>query len=134
MRDNIPYDLAVRYAQHVDNREFERFREIMLPSFTQEGPGFASGSLEEFIVNLGLLENYSATFHLVGQQIGNWDGGQYVGETWGVASHIYERDNEVRKLDMGIRYSDMIDLIDGSGWFTSRNLNVVWTQDLPTGT
>ena len=133
MKNTIPDDLAVRYARYVDDREFENFREIMVPDFTQEGPGFASGSLDEFIDNLSLLENYSATFHLIGQQTGVWDGGHYIGETWGVASHIYSKEGEVRKFDMGIRYADVIDVIDGDGWFVSRNLNVVWTQDLPTG-
>ena len=134
MKNTIPYDLAVRYARYVDDREFESFREIMVPDFTQEGPGFASGSLDQFIANLSLLENYSATFHLIGQQTGVWHGDHYVGETWGVASHIYSKEGEVRKFDMGIRYADVIDVIDGDGWFVSRNLNVVWTQDLPTGT
>ena len=47
---------------------------------------------------------------------------------------IYDKEGEVRKFDMGIRYADIIDVIDGDGWFVSRNLDVVWTQDLPTGT
>ena len=134
MKNMIPNDLAVRYAKYVDDREFERFREIMLPNFTQQGPGFASSSLDEFIASLDLLENYSATFHLIGQQSGVWNGDHYVGETWGVASHIYDKEGEVRKFDMGIRYADIIDVIDGDGWFVSRNLDVVWTQDLSTGT
>ena len=134
MNSMIPNDLAVRYARYVDDREFERFREIMVPDFTQKGPGFASDSLDQFIANLSLLENYSATFHLIGQQTGVWDRDHYIGETWGIASHIYSTEGEVRKFDMGIRYADVIDVIDGEGWFVSRNLNVVWTQDLPTGT
>ena len=40
MNSMIPNDLAVRYARYVDDREFERFREIMVPDFTQKGPGF----------------------------------------------------------------------------------------------
>ena len=49
MKNMIPNDLAVRYAKYVDDREFERFREIMLPNFTQQGPGFASSSLDELL-------------------------------------------------------------------------------------
>lgn len=133
MKDNeIPRVLALKYAQFVDDRQFERMREIMVDNFTQAGPGFAAASLQEFIGNLQILNNYSATFHLVGNQLGEWQNDLYRGETWCVASHIYDKDGIQRKLDMGIRYQDLIES-DGSGFkYLSRDLVVVWTQDMPT--
>ena len=129
---DIPKNLAIRYAQFVDDREFERMREIMVENFTQSGPGFAASSLDEFIANLQVLNNYSATFHLVGNQYGEWQNDLYRGETWSVASHIYEKDGQQRKLDMGIRYQDVIET-DGTAFrYLSRDLVIVWTQDLPT--
>lgn len=124
--------LAAKYASFVDNRQFDRMREIMSEDFHQQGPGFASTSLNEFIANLSILDNYSATFHLVSNQLGEWHNEIYTGETWGVASHMHEKDGVPYKLDMGIRYQDVIEDIGGSYRYTSRNLNVVWTQDLPT--
>ena len=128
---DIPRTLAVKYARFVDDREFERMREIMVDDFTQAGPGFASSSLDEFISSLSILDNYSATFHLIGNQYGEWQNDIYVGETWCVASHLHEEEGELRKLDMGIRYQDVIENAGGICRYLSRNLNVVWTQDLP---
>ena len=129
---DIPRTLALKYAQFVDDRQFDRMREIMTEDFTQAGPGFAAGSLQEFIGNLQILNNYSATFHLVGNQLGEWQNDLYRGETWCVASHIYDKDGVERKLDMGIRYQDIIES-DGSAFrYLSRDLVIVWTQDLPT--
>jgi hypothetical protein len=121
----------MKYSRFVDDKQFERMREIMADDFTQEGPGFHSGSLDEFIASLGILDKYSATFHLIGNQCGNWHNNIYEGETWSVASHIYEQDGVQRKLDMGIRYQDVIEDVGGNYKYISRDLQVVWTQDLP---
>jgi len=124
--------LAVKYASFVDNRQFERMREIMSDDFHQQGPGFSASSLDEFIANLSILNDYSATFHLVGNQLGEWHNEIYTGETWAVASHIHEKNGVPYKLDMGIRYQDVIESIGGAFRYTSRDLHIVWTQDLPT--
>jgi len=129
---DTPRLLAIKYARFVDDRQFDRMREIMVENFTQSGPGFAAASLEEFIGNLSVLENYSATFHLVGNQYGEWQNDHYRGETWSVASHLYEKEGIERKLDMGIRYQDVIETDGSSFKYLSRDLTVVWTQDLPT--
>ncbi|WP_116365323.1 nuclear transport factor 2 family protein [Parahaliea mediterranea] len=131
MDTDIPRLLAARYAKFVDDREFSRMAEIMTPEFTQKGPGFGANSLQEFVTNLEFLRQYSATLHMVGNQIGEWHNAIYTGETWCVASHIYEKDGVARKLDMGIRYQDVIEDVGGHYRYTSRDLNVVWTQDLP---
>ena len=128
---DIVRTLAIKYARFVDDRQFERMREIMAADFTQQGPGFTCSSLEEFISGLSVLDKYSATFHLVGQQCGDWHNDIYTGETWSVASHIYEQDGVQRKLDMGIRYADVIEAVGGTGKYISRDLHVIWTQDLP---
>ncbi|MEH6583139.1 MAG: nuclear transport factor 2 family protein [Halioglobus sp.] len=124
--------LAMKYASFVDDRQFARMREIMSEDFTQSGPGFAASSLAEFITNLDILNNYSATFHLVGNQLGEWQNEIYQGETWGVASHIHEEDGVQFKLDMGIRYQDVIENFAGTFKYASRDLKIIWTQDLPT--
>ncbi len=128
---DIPHALAIKYARFVDDGQYDRMAEIMSEDFTQHGPGFDSKSLAEFIESLAVLDNYSATFHLVGNQHGEWNNDIYVGETWSVASHIYEKDGVTRKLDMGIRYQDVIENNGGIARYISRDLRVVWTQDLP---
>jgi hypothetical protein len=128
---DIPRTLAVKYARFVDDRQFERMREILSEDFSQSGPGFHARSLEEFITNLAILDRYSATFHLIGNQWGDWHNNIYTGETWSTASHLYEQDGVQRKLDMGIRYQDVIEDVGGNYKYISRDLQVVWTQDLP---
>lgn len=130
MQSDIPRLLAFKYAKFVDDRDFDRMREIMVSEFTQSGPGFGSDSLDEFIRNLEVLRQYTATFHLVANQLGVWQDDIYTGETWCVASHLYEVDGKSRKLDMGIRYQDVIRCTGDDCRYTSRDLNVVWTQDL----
>lgn len=128
---DVPKALALKYAQFVDDRQFDRMREIMVNEFTQEGPGFHSGSLDEFIGSLHILDQYTATFHLVGNQTGEWHNEIYTGETWSVASHIYQQEGALRKLDMGIRYRDVIEEESGAFKYMSRDLHIVWRQDLP---
>ena len=128
---DIPRVLAVKYARFVDDRHFERMREIVADTLTQQGPGFGSGSQNEFIANLSILDDYTATFHIVANQYGEWNNDVYTGETWGVASHLYEKDGVQRKLDMGIRYQDVIENAGSHFHYLSRDLHVVWTQDLP---
>jgi hypothetical protein len=113
---DIPRTLAMKYARFVDDRQYERMREIMS---------------EDFIQSLSILDKYSATFHLVGNQCGDWHNNIYTGETWSVASHIYDEEGAQRKLDMGVRYQDVIEDVGGNYKYISRNLQIVWTQDLP---
>jgi hypothetical protein len=120
---DIPKTLAVKYARIIDDRQYEQMAEIMTEDFSQEGPGFKSSSLAEFIAGLPMIERYSATFHLVGNQCGEWHNDIYTGETWSVASHIYAKD--------GVRYQDVIENAGGIARYISRDLHVVWTQDLP---
>ena len=131
-RDTAPQQLAMQYARFVDARAFDRLEEILVPEFTLRGPGYGSASRDEFIASLAILNDYSATFHLVGNQFGDWIDDRYQGETWCVASHIYERDGTQRKLDMGIRYEDTIVRYAERWCYASRDLNLVWTQELPT--
>ncbi len=128
-KSRIPADLAAQYARLVDDCEFGRMTEIMWPDFSQQGPGFATDSCEAFIAGLEFLRRYERTFHLVGNQFGEWEGESYRGETYCVASHLY-RDGEVlRKMDMAIRYRELIELRDGVARYRSRDLDVVWTED-----
>lgn len=124
--------LALRYAQIVDNRDFDAMRGIICEGFTQQGPQWQCHSAAEFIDMLKLLEeNYSATFHMVGNQLGQWQGDIYRGETYSVASHLYERDGQSRKLDMAIRYQEQVVFRDGGYRYTRRDVEIVWTSDQP---
>lgn len=132
-KNTLPLQLANQYVRIVDDREFDEMEDIMWPDFTQQGPGFGADSRDVFIDNLEFLRQYSRTFHLIGSQFGEWDGDSYSGETYCIASHFYTRDEVEHKMDMGIRYQDVIEIRDGVAKYLKRDLNVVWTEDRPLG-
>ncbi len=127
---DIPRKLALLYARCADDRHFVGMRDIITPGFTQRGPDWHCEGADAFVAQLDYLEaNFSATLHLVGNQLGSWSGDSYLGETYCLATHIFERDGVGRKLEMGIRYRDDIVAYEGSYRYASRDLTVVWTSD-----
>ena len=131
--NRIPWQLVNEYVRIVDDRQFDEMEGIMWPDFTQQGPGFGAESRQVFIDNLEFLRQYSRTFHLIGSQFGEWDGDTYKGETYCIASHFYTKDEVERKMDMGIRYQESIEIRDGVAKYIKRDLNVVWSEDRPVG-
>jgi len=123
--------LAMRYAKIVDTRKFDEMNEIMTVDFVMIGAGMEFRSVADFVASLTILKKYSATFHFVGNQLGVWDNDCYAGETYCVASHMYEKDGVERKMDMGIRYDDSIVKEGDLYKFNQRIFNLIWTQDLP---
>jgi hypothetical protein len=131
MRDKIVRELAYKYAQFIDDRAFERMGEILADNVEMGSPAFETHTLEEFGEQLKFLDTFTGTMHIIGNQLGEWEGEKYQGETYCVASHIYEKEGVGHKLEMGIRYKDTIAPMDGTYKFTRRYLDVVWSQDLP---
>jgi hypothetical protein len=68
---------------------------------------------------------------MVGNQLGQWDGDCYEGETYSIASHLFEKDGVARKLEMAIRYQERIEKKADSYRYTRRDVNIVWTSDQP---
>ena len=132
-KNAIPLHLANQYVRIVDDRQFDEMEDIMWPDFTQQGPGFGADSRAVFISNLEFLRQFSRTFHLIGSQFGEWDGDTYSGESYCIASHFYVKEEVEHKMDMGIRYQEVIEMRDGVAKYSKRDLNVVWTEDRPLG-
>lgn len=124
--------LAARYAQIVDNREFDKMRDIISADFCQTGPEWKIETADSFIAQLEKLQdNFLCTFHIVGNQLGRWINDRYEGETYSIASHIYEKFGARHKLDMAIRYQDHIRVIDDVYQYTRRDVDLIWTSDQP---
>ncbi len=131
MRDGIVQELALKYAKFVDDKLFDQMATIMPPDVNMAAPNFDYKTLDEFVVQLDFLNTFSGTMHVISNQLGEWTDDVYEGETYCLASHVYEKDGEKRKLEMGIRYQDTIKSFDGVYKYARRYLNVVWEQDLP---
>lgn len=124
--------LALEYARICDDRDFPAMRAIITDDFSQQGPQWGCNGAQAFIDQLQVLEDeFSATLHMVGNQIGNWDGDHYRGETYCIATHIYDKDGVSRKMEMGIRYQDVIDASGSGHRYRSRDLKIVWAGDTP---
>lgn len=124
--------LAHRYAKLVDDRRFDELETILLPSIRISGPGYDMVTLDEVRRGMERLQQFQHTFHFVGNQLGEWlDADEWRGETYCIASHVYQREAGAWKLDMAIRYQDRIVRQRGGLFFAERELRLAWTQDLP---
>ena len=133
-KDLVPSKLSNLYASIIDQRRFTSLSSIMLEEFSMLGE-FEIIGLENFIIAMKQLENYQSTMHQVMNVQGEWDENIYKGETYCIASHMFDQDNNPYKLDMGIIYSDVIEIREEAAKFISRTFSLKWKKtdilDLP---
>ena len=133
-KDLIPTNLSNLYASIIDQRKFSLLDSIMWKEFSMLGE-FEITGLENFISAMQQLENYKSTMHQVMNVQGEWDKNIYEGETYCIASHMFDQDDKPYKLDMGIIYSDVIEIREETPKFTSRTFSLQWKKtdilDLP---
>ena len=75
----------------------------MWDEFSMHGHYEING-LKNFIAAMQQLENYQSTMHQIMNVKENGKEDLYKGETYCVASHIFDKDGKTHKLDMGIIY------------------------------
>ena len=126
-KDLVPSKLSNLYASIIDQRRFTSLSSIMWDEFSMLGQ-FEIDGLENFITAMQQLENYQSTMHQVMNIQGEWAEDLYKGETYCIASHMFDKDNKPHKLDMGIIYSDVIEVRDGTAKFLSRNFSLKWQK------
>jgi len=133
-KDLVPSKLSNLYASIIDQRRFTSLSSIMWEEFSMLGE-FEIIGLENFILAMKQLENYQSTMHQVMNVQGEWDENIYKGETYCIASHMFDQDNKPYKLDMGIIYSDVIEIREEAAKFISRTFSLKWKKtdilDLP---
>ena len=126
--NNEAKKVIYQYAEIVDSRSFDQLDSIMWPDFSMTG-GYDLKGIEGFMGAMDyLVATYSSTMHLIGNIDGSWDGNVYKGKTYCIASHIFEDDGQMKKLDMGIIYEDTLERRDGIVKFVNRNFNLQWQK------
>ena len=134
IKDLVPSKLSNLYASIIDQRKFSSLNSIMWDDFSMLGQ-FEINGLENFITAMKQLENYQSTMHQVMNIQGEWEEDLYKGETYCIASHMFDKDDKPYKLDMGIIYSDVIEIRDDTAKFLSRTFSLKWQKtdilDLP---
>ena len=123
----VPSKLSNLYASLIDQRKFSSLNSIMWDEFSMRGH-FEITGLENFIAAMQQLENYQSTMHQIMNVQGEWKENLYSGETYCVASHMFDKDNKPFKLDMGIVYSDVIEVREGTAKFISRVFSLKWQK------
>ena len=123
----VPSKLSNLYASLIDQRKFSSLNSIMWDEFSMSGH-FEITGLENFIAAMQQLENYQSTMHQIMNVQGGWKENLYSGETYCVASHMFDKDNKPFKLDMGIVYSDVIEVREGTAKFISRVFSLKWQK------
>lgn len=124
-------ELAERYARAVDRRDWELARALFSDDAVLVGPRFELVGRDAILRGLRSVERYRATFHAVTNQLVEIGGDEASGETYCLASHLFERDGVARKLDWGIRYQDRFRRVDGAWRIARRELVVDFEQELP---
>tara|TARA_B100001142_G_C13901555_1_gene488092 strand:- start:8 stop:424 length:417 start_codon:yes stop_codon:yes gene_type:complete len=127
IKDLVPSKLSNLYASIIDQRKFSSLNSIMWDDFSMLGQ-FEINGLENFITAMQQLENYQSTMHQVMNIQGEWEENLYKGETYCIASHMFDKDDKPYKLDMGIIYSDVIEIRDGTAKFLSRTFLLKWQK------
>ena len=126
-KELIPTQLSNLYASIIDQRKFPELSTIMWDEFKMLGQ-FEINGLDNFIFAMQQLENYKSTMHQIMNVHGTWQGAAYHGETYCIASHMYDVDSKPSKLDMGIIYSDVLESRDGITKFISRTFALQWQK------
>ena len=127
IKDLVPSKLSNLYASIIDQRKFSSLNSIMWDDFSMLGQ-FEINGLENFITAMQQLEDYQSTMHQVMNIQGEWEENLYKGETYCIASHMFDKDDKPYKLDMGIIYSDVIEIRDGTAKFLSRTFLLKWQK------
>ena len=127
IKDLVPSKLSNLYASIIDQRKFSSLNSIMWDDFSMLGQ-FEINGLENFITAMQQLENYQSTMHQVMNIQGEREENLYKGETYCIASHMFDNDDKPYKLDMGIIYSDVIEIRDVTAKFLSRTFSLKWQK------
>ena len=124
----VPTKLSNLYASYIDKRQFSSLGSIMWDEFSMHGHYEING-LENFIAAMQQLENYKSTMHQIMNVNGEWqENNSYRGDTYCIASHIFENEGSLHKLDMGIIYIDVIEVRDNKAKFISRDFKLQWQK------
>jgi hypothetical protein len=139
LRDRLELrELVDRYASGVDRRDFDLVAglftengELLIHRPGDEEPARVYQGRAEIRRIMDGLHRFRATSHMVANQLLDVRGGRATGETYCVASHVYdEKDGDGQRIYvMSIRYEDTF-ARDADRWlFAARRERVDWAED-----
>lgn len=114
--------LLYRYAEAADSRNADAYCACFKDGQVQLTGAYTLNDGHEVVRMLG--QTFSWTMHNVHNHVHQIESDQARGYTYCVASHVTELNGQKSRLDMYIRYDDLLQRT-AQGWvFVSRNLTV----------
>jgi uncharacterized protein (TIGR02246 family) len=126
-------ELALRYAQAVDNRDAEKLAGVFTEDGLIDGSGYTSHGREQIMrIPRMLTKRYQKTFHSVQNHLIELNGDQATGEVYALSHHLQRHeDGSLTDFVMVMRYHDRY-VRQADGWrFAHRHILVDWTETRP---
>lgn len=119
-------DIYARYAYAVDSLDLDLVRSVFAPGCVIVGT-MEQGTLDDYLEGLeaGLLM-YDATMHFRGNQYVELAGDRAFVETWVVGYHMEAPGSPIDSLELGLRYKDDVERLDGEWKIVRREAVKQW--------
>lgn len=126
-------DLVYAYATAADQRDKALMQSLFTVDAVVDVPGHCFDNIDDFVAALDGLDRFTATLHCLHNHVLKLAGDEAEGESYCIATHLYDQDDGPWKMEWGIRYVDRYRRCD-DGWKISyRRLILVWEQHSPLG-
>ncbi|MFK7978013.1 MAG: nuclear transport factor 2 family protein [Halioglobus sp.] len=119
--------LMYRYAYCADHKDYAGFADVFSEDAVFLYMGAPVTSLQNIQEMMLALEKYSRTLHQVSNVLYDVVGDRASGETYCLASHIFTEDEQEKKIDMGIIYTDELRKTEVGWRIERREFDVLWT-------
>jgi ketosteroid isomerase-like protein len=120
--------LMYRYARCADHKDYEGFAEVFCEDAVFDYAGTLVTPYSAIQEMMHALDKYFCTQHQVHNTLYEIDGDAAAGETYCLASHLFDDGEGIARIDMGITYVDRLRRT-GQGWrIEHREFKLLWSQ------
>lgn len=121
-------EVLLRYAHAVDRRDLDMVRGCFMPDASYHG-ALGDGSISDALVALRQrMERYDSTMHLIGNQFIELAGDEAKSETYTIAYHRLNGEDEPNVLTVAVRYLDELIRHDGQWRIRARVVVQEWQR------
>jgi ketosteroid isomerase-like protein len=126
--------LMYRYAHCADKKDYDGFTEVFCEDAVFDYSGREVTPCTAIQDMMHVLDKYTSTLHQIYNTLYEVEGDTAAGETYCLASHLYEEQGTTMKVDMGITYGDRLRRTSGGWRIALREFNLHWSQTVPVNT
>ncbi len=126
------HEVVSLFAYLLDDRQFDAIESLTTPDIVLEDSLKTLYGWSAVRHGMLALNAFKRTQHFIANHTGYWEGVDFHGSTYCIASHVYDDHDGERKYDTGLRYDEHIVEVGGAMKLRRRKQTVLWEQDLPT--